>query len=234
MSRMFKSLTRAERWGLRAWGVVCLLLLGTLAWAQQPAMIHRGWWFAAMPHGTQADFVFQTKTATAGHKVLSVLDDSGTEVWNITREGSTLHAGGEVRCTSIFSATSGSTAATLTSVPGLSLNLVAGVNYIVTGKLFTSSTTNSGLKLGFGGTATASAILTETKFYNSTTLNTSTQQTSLGALAGATVATDSASFQAYIACNGSGTLLLQAAQNASHADTTSVKVGSYMAAAIVN
>jgi|GEM_PF-6154318 len=133
--------------------------------------------------------------------------------------------GNAVRATADLTAT---TNVTLANITGLSMNLEAGRKYVIRAKLFTTSTANGGLKVGFGGTATATSMIAEAKSYTTTTLNGSAQVTALGAILGATVATDSAEIWAEIIVNAAGTLTIQAAQNASHADTTTVKIGSFM------
>jgi len=133
--------------------------------------------------------------------------------------------GNAVRATADLTAT---TNVTLANITGLSMNLEAGRKYVIRAKLFTTSTANGGLKVGFGGTATATSMIAEAKSYTTTTLNGSAQVTALGAILGATVATDSAEIWAEIIVNAAGTLTIQAAQNASHAETTTVKIGSFM------
>ncbi len=130
-----------------------------------------------------------------------------------------------VRCTTQLDKTSNTT---LANIVGMSVNLGAGRKYGFHAKLFTTSTANGGLKVGLGGTATATSIIAEAKAWTTTTPNISAQVTALGAVAGATVATDSAEIWGEIVVNAAGTLTIQAAQNASHADTTSVKVGSWL------
>ena len=52
-------------------------------------------WAVCINHGTdQADFTHQTSSARSGHHILSVVDDQGTEIWWITREGATPGGGG--------------------------------------------------------------------------------------------------------------------------------------------
>jgi hypothetical protein len=132
---------------------------------------------------------------------------------------------GRARCTTQLDAT---TNTTLADVTGLSVTLKAGRKYTLRAKLFTTSTANGGVKIGLGGTCTVTSLIAEVKGWSGTTLNLSAQATALGSLGGANVATDSAEIGVDIVVNAAGTLTIQAAQNTSHADTTSVKVGSFM------
>lgn len=117
----------------------------------------------------------------------------------------------------------------LANVPGLQLNLKAGRKYLLRGKLFLVSTSNGGMKLKFGGTATVTSMIAELKTFTTTTQNASSQITALASnLVAATVATDSGVLEAYLNVLAGGTLTLTMCQNASHADTSSVLVGSYL------
>jgi len=147
---------------------------------------------------------------------------------NVTIGATGIHAdlpAGRSSCTTALTAT---TNVTLANITGMSTTVDAGDRYAFRIRLYTTSTANGGLKLGFGGTATATSIIANIKTYNAATLNTPAQVTSLGALYGATVVTDFVEIDGTIVVNGAGTITLQAAQNASHADTTTVKVGSSM------
>lgn len=136
------------------------------------------------------------------------------------------------RCTTQFDAVTGTTGATLTNVVGLVTGTLEPGTYKFTINLGTVATTNSGLKLGLKfGTA---SMLTSIE-YDATGFAAASMIASRG-----TTATDAASILASTTAilvtriTGTavvalaGTLQLQAAQNAAHADTTSVFVGSIM------
>ncbi len=135
------------------------------------------------------------------------------------------------RCTTQFDAVSGTTGTTLTNLTGLTgFTLAAGGTYVFEIFLNGVATANSGMKIGFK--------------YTTATM-TSLEAVSVGAAAAAvvtqhtTTATDQASLIAsttaflgvritgMIVVNAAGTLAIQAAQNASHADTTSIYAGSF-------
>jgi len=147
---------------------------------------------------------------------LFVVDEKG-----FTRDG------GRSRCTTQFDATSGDTGATLTDVVGMTATVLAAGVYRIRAALSTVSTTNSGIKVAIGGTATATAFSCTTFNYNTATINAVDTVTTIGnAMGAATAVATDVLVEGYITVNAAGTLTLQAAQNASHADTTSVKVGS--------
>lgn len=131
-----------------------------------------------------------------------------------------------------LSATSSDTGTTLTNVAGMVTGSLEPGTYQFEICLGTVATTNSGLKLGLKfGTA---SMLTSIE-YDAVGSAASSMVASRG-----TTATDAASILASTTAilvarvTGTavvalaGTLQLQAAQNASHADTTSVFLGSYM------
>lgn len=136
------------------------------------------------------------------------------------------------QCTTEFDVDSGTTGDTLTNVVGMVTDVLEPGTYEVEIDLTLTSTANSGLKVGLKfGTA---SMLTSIDV-------TSCAFTASGVgVARATTATDAASIQASTAAiikciiTGRlvvalpGTLQLQAAQNAAHADNTTIRVGSFM------
>lgn len=135
-----------------------------------------------------------------------------------------------VRQSATFSATSGDTSTTLTNLTGLVVTVVPGT-YAFDIKLGTVSTTNCGLKVGFKLTTT---VLTSIEYQATTGAaagvsnsrgTTATDQMSLFA---ATVASVHSHIRGTMVVGTGGTIQLQGAQNASHADTTSVFLGSSM------
>jgi len=132
------------------------------------------------------------------------------------------------RCTTQFDAVTGTTGATLTNVVGMSVNLVAGAVYTVNVYVHGISTSNSGMKLGLGGTATWTSVdATGTLKTASAMISGSNITATPGtAVVGGTAAYLNGDIKATIVVNAAGTLTLMAAQNAAHADTTSVYVNS--------
>ena len=134
--------------------------------------------------------------------------------------------------TTEFDVDSGSTGTTLTNVVGLVSGILQPGTYEVEINLTCVATANSGLKVGlkFGTPSMLTSIDV-----------TSVALTATGVgVARATTATDAASIQASTAAiikniitgrlvvAAAGTLQLQAAQNASHTDNTTIYVGSFM------
>jgi len=141
------------------------------------------------------------------------------------------------QCTTEFDVDSGTTGTTLTNVAGMVTDVLKPGTYHVYIHLDCLSTANSGLKVGlkFGGDLSAS-MLSSLKMV-------SRAFTASGVgVARATTATDAASIQAstaaiinnviegvvVVAAGKEGTLQLQAAQNASHADNTTIYTSSFM------
>lgn len=132
------------------------------------------------------------------------------------------------RCTTQIDATSGTTGTTLTNVTGLTATVLAAGVYAFEAYITGVGTANSGMKLAIGGTATATTISYNGKNNNGVTVNANTTTTTLGnAVGAATAAFVDGAIKGTIVVNAAGTLTVQFAQNASHADTTSVFVNSH-------
>jgi hypothetical protein len=121
------------------------------------------------------------------------------------------------------------TSVVLTNVTGLAIPIVKGGKYVFKAKITGVSTINSGAKFAIG----TSDSLTATSFacfgrnFNGNTSNASSTTTTLGAAVGAATAVFSeAILEGAIVVATGGTLTVQIAQNASHADTTSAFVNS--------
>lgn len=133
-------------------------------------------------------------------------------------------------CTTQFDAVTGTTGATLTNVVGLTgFSLVAGATYKFEVNVSGVSTANCGIKLGFGYTTlTATSIESAAQGFTAAAVavqHTTTSTTGM-TLFGQTAAVISVRITGRLVVNAAGTLAVQAAQNAAHADTTSVYVGS--------
>ncbi len=142
------------------------------------------------------------------------------------RKATTNNIGGvqAARCTAQVDFTSNTT---LTNITGLSVNVLAAGVYAFRAYIVGTATANGGAKFAIGGTATATSISYTAAHNNNATTNARTTVTTLGSAAGAATAVFTAGMiEGTIVVNAAGTLTVQAAQNASHADTTSIYVNS--------
>lgn len=135
-------------------------------------------------------------------------------------------------CTTQFDAVTGTTGTTLTNVVGLVTDTLQPGTYDVDINLNVAATTNSGFKAALKwGTASMitstslSVLATSASAVASTLFTTSTDAS---AFIGATAAYVNVRVRGKIVVALAGTIQLQAAQNAAHADTTSVTIGSVM------
>lgn len=116
---------------------------------------------------------------------------------------------------------------TLTNITGLSVNVIAGATYNFRARIAGTATANGGAKFAIGGTCTATSVSYTGTNNNGTTTNAATTTTTLGnAVGAATAVLTHATIEGSIVVNAAGTLTVQIAQNASHADTTSAYVNS--------
>lgn len=125
------------------------------------------------------------------------------------------------------------TSTTLTDITGLSVPLEAGGVYTIEAVIFGVATANGGAKaaLAADSTLTATSCSYRGEHYNGATLNAATTTTTLGnAVGAATAVMTCMKIVGTIVVNAAGSLKAQIAQNASHADTTSAYVNSYMKA----
>ncbi len=147
--------------------------------------------------------------------------------------GVDIFTGQQKACTTQFDAVTGTTGATLTNIVGLTgFDLVAAGTYSFEIWLSGVSTTNCGIKLGFKyTTATLTSLLSIATAHaaaSTATVQTTTatdQATLFGSNAAAWLGVR---LTGQIVVNAAGSLALQAAQNAAHADTTSIYAGSSM------
>lgn len=132
------------------------------------------------------------------------------------------------RCSTQFNATSGTTGATLTDVVGMDVTVIPGT-YRFRINLSGVSTINSGLKVGFHYVTTVlSSIEVASKGYTASAVavQQTTTATELATLFGSTTAVINCVIDGSMVVTTGGTISVYAAQNAAHADTTSVYVGS--------
>lgn len=136
------------------------------------------------------------------------------------------------RCSTQFLADSSGTGTTLTNVTGLVTDVLQPGIYDVDINLITTATTNSGLKAALKwGTAsmiTNTALSVTALSASAVAATTFTTSTDASAFVAATAAYVNVKVKGTITVAIAGTIQLQAAQNASHADDTTVEVGSTM------
>lgn len=152
--------------------------------------------------------------------VVTLLDSSTTILSEVTKF-----------CTTQFDAVTGTTGATLTNIVGLTgFSLAAAGVYAFQIHISGVSTVNCGMKLGFGYTTlTATSLESSARGYTASAVavqHTTTSTTGM-TLFGQTAVVIAVDLYGRLVVNAAGTLAVQAAQNAAHADTTSVYVGSW-------
>lgn len=135
--------------------------------------------------------------------------------------------------TTQFDAVTGTTGATLTNVVGLvSDTLRAATQYKFRIHLAGTATTNCGLKVGLkqnnGLTLTQMEATSQGFTAAAAATQHSTSTTDAASLFASTTAVIKCVIEGTFTVGVAGTIQLQAAQNAAHADTTSVYVGSFM------
>lgn len=128
--------------------------------------------------------------------------------------------------TSTLTATSNTT---LTLIPGMSVNVIAGEIYDIEIYLTGTANASGGLKVALGGTATATSLSVDTWVYNTTTVVAQGVITSLSSnLVALTGAFTTLFASGTIQVLAGGTLTLTAAQNASFATGSTFAVNSNM------
>ncbi len=166
---------------------------------------------------TSGTIATQAGTQTLTNKTLTDFIDSGSVV------------------SSAISATSGTTGTTLTNIPGLSVAVTAGKTYAFQARVTGTSTANSGVKLAFANSGSTTSANYTCIQNNGTTQNAHSSTTTMGNAVGAatTVFTD-AQCWGVVVVNAAGNLTMQFAQNASHADTTTVDANGFMSVRRLN
>jgi len=201
---------------------------------------------AALPWGTAYigtaatnNFVI-TPAATAAARVITLADPGGAatvayinpttaqSISNTTLSTGTLttpiYSGETALCTAQFNATSGDTADTLTNVTGMVVTVVPGT-YAFRVQVPGVSTGNSGIKLSFKYTGTVvSSMESMARGFTASAVAVehSTNTADQPDLFSATAAYIDVVIEGIMVVGTGGTVQVQAAQNASHVDTTSV------------
>jgi hypothetical protein len=141
----------------------------------------------------------------------------------VTDNRGTVEAG-KARVSSQFDKTND----TLADVTGLSVDIKTGRRYAFRAVLYTTSDVAAGVKAAISGTATGSAVRYEALVYAGAAIAAQTRAAALAAAVGGVTAVTAAMvvIEGTIACNGTGTLTVQFAQNATNAAASSVLTGS--------
>lgn len=109
----------------------------------------------------------------------------------------------------------------LALIPGMSVTLLAGAVYDIEVYVTGSANASGGIKMAFGGTATATSFSADTWVYNATSTAAQGVITALSSnLVALTGAFTTAFVTGTIVVNAGGTLTLTGAQNASNASAT--------------
>lgn len=137
-------------------------------------------------------------------------------------------------CTTQFDAVTGSTGTTLTNVVGMTTDAISLTPGTYRFQIFLAgvATANSGLKVGLkqNNGLTLTSIESTAKGFTASAVAVqhSTTATDAASLFASTTAVISCVIDGTMVIATAGTIQLQAAQNAAHADTTSVYAGSRM------
>ena len=172
-------------------------------------------------------------TPSSANLASAVTDETGTGLLVLATGPTITYSANEKVLAAQFLADSGSTGSTLTSLTGMSWTVVAGATYHFRFHGTVTMTTNSGLKMAFKLTTTTLTSIALRARQSTDTDNT-------GAISAAfTTTTDQATWFAQNAVaytnvivegtfvvNAGGTIAVQAAQNALHADDTTVELGA--------
>jgi hypothetical protein len=137
------------------------------------------------------------------------------------------------RCTTEFDVDSGTTGSTLANVVGMVTDTLTPGTYHFYIHLAMTSTANGGLKAGlkFGTASMLTSIESTARLFtalNDYVVGHSTTATDAASLVASTTAITNAVIEGVLVVAASGTLQLQAAQNAAHADNTTIYVNSFM------
>ncbi len=165
--------------------------------------------------------------AMAAARTITLADPLG-DASIVTSTGIGGNQNGKV--TTQFDAVTGTTGATLTNVVGAVVTVVPGT-YKFKAHVSGVSTANCGIKLSLKQTTTVlSSMESVAKGFTAAAVAVqhNTTATDQPALFGQTAAVIAVEIEGSFVVTTGGTLQLQAAQNAAHADTTSVYVGSYL------
>lgn len=188
--------------------------------------------FNVLPTQGSASVVTTTGTQTLTNKTLTSPTVTGATQSGGTLTTATISANIESDVTVLAATQTFATTTVLATLTGLTATLVAGKTYKYDIELYTTQTTNGGLKVAFH--YTNSLTLTSIAAFS--------QQESASAVATAqfTTTTDASAIvdnkaavylrtkiTGTLVVNAGGTLSIQAAQNTSNSDTTSVLLGSF-------
>ncbi len=205
------------------------------------------WGVAYLGTAATNNFVI-TPAATAAARVITMADPGGAAtiaysnpttaqtITNTTLTTPTLttpiYSGETALCSAQFNATNGDTGTTLTNVTGMVVTVVPGT-YRFRINVPGVSTTNSGIKVAFKYTTTVISNMEATGWgYSAAALevaHTTSTADQATLFADNTLAYISVVVEGVVVVGTGGTIQFQAAQNAAHADTTSVYARASMA-----
>ena len=118
---------------------------------------------------------------------------------------------------------------TLALIPGMTVTLLAGAVYDIEVYITGTANASGGIKLAFGGTATATSFSADAWTYNTTTVAAQGVITTLSSnLVALTGAFTTAFVTGTIVVNAGGTLTLTGAQNASNGSATTFNANCNM------
>ncbi len=115
----------------------------------------------------------------------------------------------------------------MTNITGLTIPVLIGT-YAFRAYLTGTATTNSGVKLAIANSGSTTSAAYSGRQQNGTTNNAEATTTTIGnAVAAATTVFTDAYIDGVIVVSAGGNLTVQFAQNASHADTTTINANGY-------
>lgn len=165
--------------------------------------------------------------ALTGNEIIHITGIDGAGHTAAIPNPTTLTALTNFESSFIIGAAASATSNTTLAQVGSAFNLVAGGQYIFDIYLSLSANVSGGVKLAFGGTATASLLSADTWAYNTTTVAAQGNITSLASnLVALTGALTTVNITGSLIAATAGTLFLQFSQNASFATATTINAGS--------
>jgi hypothetical protein len=175
-------------------------------------------------------------TAVTGNETVSGTLTAGAAGFAVDATGNVaagvIKSGGWVRTTTDYAVPT--TNIVLANIPGLSVNIVSGNAYLVSGVLFLPAiASGQNFRVAIGGTAGASTVAANANWTAVNGANLATLLVNAGTLPALVVNLNNANgnasmmlIEGTVVCNSSGTLTLQIAQSASNAIAQTVMAGS--------
>lgn len=117
---------------------------------------------------------------------------------------------------------------TLANIVGLSVNVTSSGTYLINAAVPVTTNGTAGVKLGIGGTATATSANLTANFFTASTVASVNTTAINGAGIGSTATVILAQLQGAVVVNAGGTLTLQGAQNVSTTGTASILTNGFL------